>query len=364
MPEATTEARKILLRAPNWLGDAVLSLPALGKVRERFPQAELVVLARPGVADLYHSVPGVNRVLVFDHRGRHAGLPGLLRLGGDLRAERFDLAVLFQNAFQAALLAWLARIPRRLGYARDARGPLLTHSVPVPRRGEIPPHETYYYQELLRRAGWLTALTVVERVQLLPPPAAVEAMRVRLRGLGVESGKDSGRLRVVIAPGAAYGSAKCWLPERYAALADRLVEACNAAVLLCGTSAEQGLGEAITARMRTWPISLIGSTSLEQFLGLLPLVDLFIGNDSGAMHLAAGLSLPQVIIFGPTDEAGTGPLNPGARLVKHPVSCSPCFLRHCPVDHRCMTRVSVEDVWRGVEAALPAARERHALRDR
>lgn len=364
MMQPITEAQKILLRAPNWLGDAVLSLPALGKVRERFPLAELAVLARPGVADLYRSVPEVNRVLVFDHRGQHAGLRGLLRLASGLRAERFDLAVLFQNAFQAALLACLARIPRRLGYARDARGPLLTHPIPVPRRGEIPPHETYYYQELLRRAGWLLALTVVDRVRLVPRAAAVETMRARLRELGVETDKGASRLRVVLVPGAAYGSAKCWLPERYAALADRLVEACDAAVLLCGTSAEQSLGEAISTRMRTRAISLIGATTLEEFLGLLPWVDLFIGNDSGAMHLAAGLGLPQVLIFGPTDEAGTGPLNPAARLVKHPVSCSPCFLRHCPVDHRCMTRVSVDDVWRGVEAVLPAARERHARGER
>lgn len=360
MPEPIRDARKVLLRVPNWLGDAILSLPALSKVRERFPSAELTVLGRPGVADLYRSVPEVSRVLVFDAHGRHAGLRGLFRLAAELRREGFDLAVLFQNAFQAALLAYLSRIPRRLGYARDARGPLLTHSIPLPRRGEIPPHETYYYQELLRRAGWLSALTLVERIRLVPPEAVVEKMRQRLRELGLESGTENRRPRVVLAPGAAYGSAKCWPAERFAALADRLVEACDAAVLLCGTPAEKSLGDAITARMRARPISLIGSTSLEEFLGLLPLADLFIGNDSGAMHLAAGLGLPQVIIFGPTDEAGTGPLNTVARLVKHPVSCSPCFLRHCPVDHRCMTRVSVDAVWEQVEAALPAARKRPA----
>ncbi|MEE8200132.1 MAG: glycosyltransferase family 9 protein, partial [Candidatus Acidoferrales bacterium] len=141
------------------------------------------------------------------------------------------------------------------------------------------------------------------------------------------------------------------------------VEAYNAAVLLCGTSAEAPLGREIAARMRTEPISLIGQTSVEEFLALLPTADLFIGNDSGAMHLAAGVGLPQVIIFGPTDEAGTGPLNPRARLVRHPVSCSPCFLRHCPVDHRCMTRISVDEVWQAVEAALaPTLRRTPASR--
>jgi heptosyltransferase-2 len=354
MATTITDSRKILVRVPNWLGDAILCLPALGAVRARFPQAEIVVLARASVAELFGSVPGVNRVLVFDHRGRHAGFFGLLRLAGELRREQFDLAVLFQNAFRAALLAFLAGIPRRLGYRRDARGPLLTHAVRLPRRGEIPPHETYYYQELLRRAGWFEALTMVEHIRLEPPPAAVEKMRARLRELGLEiNGADRRRL-VVLAPGAAYGSAKCWLPERFAELADRLVERRNAAVLLCGTSAEAALGEAIASRMRARPVSLIGQTTLEEFLGLLANVDLFIGNDSGAMHLAAGLGLLQVIVFGPTDEAGTGPLNARARLVKQPVSCSPCFLRHCPVDHRCMTRVEVDAVWAEVEAALGA----------
>jgi len=353
MAKPITDARKILVRVPNWLGDAILALPALGEVRSRFPEAEIAVLARASVAELFRSVPGVNRVVVFEHRGRHAGVFGLARLAGELRRERFDLAVLFQNAFQAALIAWLAGIPRRLGYRRDARGPLLTHAIRLPRRGEIPPHETYYYQELLRRAGWFEGLTMVEHIRLEPPPAAREKMRERLQELGLERGANK-RPLVVLAPGAAYGSAKCWLPERFAELADRLVERRNAAVLLCGTSAEAGLGEAIASRMRARPVSFIGQTTLEEFLGLLANVDLFIGNDSGAMHLAAGLGLPQVIVFGPTDEAGTGPLNVRARLVKEPVSCSPCFLRHCPVDHRCMTRVEVDVVWQQVEAALGA----------
>jgi len=338
---------------PNWVGDAVLSLPALEAVRARFPQAELVILARPHVADLYVRRPDVNHVIVFEQKGTHGGFGGLLRLAGELRRERFDLAVLFQNAFQAALIAFLAGIPQRLGYSRDARRLLLTHPIAVPRAQEIPPHETYYYLELVRRAGWLDSLPVVTQIPVAPPGrATIERMQALLRERGLDNGAGSRRPRVVLAPGAAYGSAKCWLPERYAALADRLVEADNAAVLLCGTPAEAELGAAISARMKHKPVSLIGATTLEDFLGLLPEADLFIGNDSGAMHLAAGVGLPQVIIFGPTDEAGTGPLNPRARLVKHPVSCSPCFLRRCPVDHRCMTGVTVEDVWQAARAAL------------
>ncbi|MFQ5694622.1 MAG: lipopolysaccharide heptosyltransferase II [Terriglobia bacterium] len=370
MPPTSGEPRRILVRAPNWVGDAVLCLPALAALRQRFPAAEVTVLARPTVADVFRLRPEANRVHVFEYRGRHRGLRGVFRLARELRAQRFDLAVLFQNAFQAALIAKRAHIPRRVGYARDARGPLLTEAIPVPRMGEIPAHETYYYLELVRRAGWLRALPRVQHISLTPPPAIVEKMRQRLRYFGLEDETRAQRPRVVMAPGAQYGSAKCWPVERYAALADRLVERLNAAVLLCGTPAETRLGEAIAAHMRRRPMTLVGATTLEEFLALLPSADLFIGNDSGAMHLAAGVGLPQVIIFGPTDEQGTGPLNPRARVVKHRVSCSPCFLRHCPIDHRCMRGVSVEEVWRAAEAALaeqaarptPAAEGTSALR--
>lgn len=339
-----TAAEKILVRVPNWVGDAVLSLPALAALRMRFPRAELVVLARPWVAELYRDVPGLDRLLVFDHRG----LRGLARLAAELRRERFDLAVLFPNAFEAALLAARGGIPRRLGYRRDARGPLLTHPVAVPRPGEIPSHESYYYLELLRRAGLLAALPQVEQIRLVPEPGLVAAMETRWQQLGV----DTARLRVVIVPGAAYGSAKCWLAERYAALADRLVESCGAAVVLCGTAGEAELAERIAQAMRSPAVSLVGQTSLREFLALLGVSHLFIGNDSGAMHLAAAVGLPQVIVFGPTDESRTGPANPRARIVKHPVACSPCFLRRCPVDHRCMTRITVDAVWQAVETAL------------
>lgn len=345
-------AEKILVRVPNWVGDAVLSLPALRALRARFPQAELAVLARPWVADLYHDVAEIDRLIVFDR----ADARGLLRMARRLRGERFDLAVLFQNAFQAALLAVLARIPRRLGYRRDARGWLLTHPIEVPRPRTIPAHESYYYLELLRRSGWLDGLPPVESIRIEPAATLVAGMENRLRHLGAASG----RLRVVIAPGAAYGSAKCWLPERYAALADRLVERCGATVLLCGTAREAELVAHIAHSMHTPAISLVGETSLREFLAVLANAHLFIGNDSGAMHLAAAVGLPQVIIFGPTDGAATGPVNARAQLVRQPVSCSPCFLRHCPVDHRCMTRVTLEAVWEAVESVQPIPAEKNA----
>lgn len=348
LPVTIQEPRKILVRAPNWVGDIVMSLPALKGLCEKFPGAELSVLVHSHLAGLYEGVPGVNRVIGYDKKGRHGGASGLFRLAGELRQENFDLAVLWQNAFEAALIVRLAGIPQRLGYSRDARGWLLTHPVPVAHPPAIPAHESYYYLELLRRAGLLDELPAVDRVNLSPDPARVQEMQSRL----AESGARDRALRVVLAPGAAYGSAKCWLPERFAEVADRLVETRDAAILLCGTPAEARLGEEIARRMKSPPISFIGKTTLPEFFALLSCANFFIGNDSGAMHLAAAAGLPQVIIFGPTDENGTAPLHPRARLVRQPTGCSPCFLRHCPIDHRCMTRVTVEEVWRTVEAAL------------
>src|SRR5438445_11743498 len=145
---------KILIRATNWVGDAIMALPALRAVRKRFPDAEIMIVARPYVADIYRDQELCDQLIPYDPKGLHAGFSGRERLAAELRARKFDVALLLQNAFDAAWLAWRARIPERIGYARHARSFLLTHSVPLPRQGEIPAHETYYYLELLRRAGW------------------------------------------------------------------------------------------------------------------------------------------------------------------------------------------------------------------
>jgi heptosyltransferase-2 len=258
-----------------------------------------------------------------------------------LRRERFDVAVLLPNAFEAAWIAWRSAIPERIGYLRDARGFLLTRAVGVPRPGELPAHETYYYLELLRRAGWIERLETVEHISLGVDPASLECAEASLH----RAGARSGALRLALAPGAAYGSAKCWSPERYAALADRLIAEFDADVILFGTAAENAVAQRIATGMQRRPIVLVGETSIGELPALLASCHLFIGNDSGAMHVAAAVGLPVVGIFGPTDPAGTAPVTPRFTLVRQPVSCSPCFLRHCPVDHRCMARIEVDAVY-------------------
>jgi heptosyltransferase-2 len=318
-----------------------MSIPALAAIRARWPGAEIVILARASVAELYRGQGLADRLLVFDHGGRHRGLVGRERLASELRREGFDSAVLLQNAFEAAWIAWRSAIPERIGYARDARRFLLTRAVEVPRLGEAPAHETYYYLELLRRAGWIERLETVESIEL-----HVDAVsRERADATLCRAGSRSGAFRVALAPGAAYGSAKCWPPERYGAVAERLIAEADADVILFGTAAERAVAQRSAAGMRHRPIVLVGETSIGELPALFSLCNLFIGNDSGAMHVAAAVGLPVVGIFGPTDPAGTAPLTPRFQLVRQPVSCSPCFLRHCPVDHRCMTRIEVDAVF-------------------
>jgi len=339
---------KILVRATNWVGDAVMAVPALRAIRGRWPAAELSVLAQSWVVDLYRGQDFANRLIVYESRGRHGGIIGKERLAAELRGEQFDVAVLFQNAFEAAWLAWRAGIPERIGYARDARSWLLTRAIAVPSNKQVPAHETYYYLELLRRAGWLDRLPTVERITLDVSTEARESAARRL----VSAGARQGAAWMAFAPGAAYGSAKCWEPERYAALADDLIAAHNADVILFGTLQESEMAARIERAMRRRALNLVGTTSIGELPAFLAACQLFIGNDSGAMHVAAAVGLPVVGIFGPTDPGGTSPVTPDFALVRQPVSCSPCFLRHCPIDHRCMTRISVQDVFAAAQGLL------------
>ena len=329
---------KLLVRATNWVGDAVMCIPALEAIRAQWPQAEISILARPWVADLYRGQAFADRVIALDASARTPF--AMEKIARDLRSGRFDCVLLLQNAFSAAWLAWRAGISERIGYARDARSLLLTRAVSVPRANEIPAHESYYYLELLRRIGWLDKLPGITEIRLQLAEGAAAGAETRLERAGVHHGS----LRVAFAPGAAYGAAKCWLPERFAAVADSLVDEFKADVILFGTPSEVEVSRQIAARMRHRPISLVGQTPIGELPALFSRCQLFIGNDSGAMHVAAAVGVPVVGVFGSTDPNGTAPVTPQRTLVQRKVPCSPCFLRKCPIDHRCMTRVTVADV--------------------
>jgi heptosyltransferase-2 len=340
---------KILVRATNWVGDAVLSLPALWSIRGRWRDAEIVILARSYVAELYGEQGVADRLWLDDFQGRHGGMRGRERLASEVGAERFDVALLLTNSFDSAWVVWRARIPERIGYARDGRGHLLTRAIPTPRPGEIPAHESCYYLELLRRAGWTEHVSVPEQIELR---VSGTARRQALNALENAGARRNG-LRVACGPGASYGSAKCWLPERYAELADHLIETVCADVILFGTAAETSLLDAIASSMRHQPVNLAGRTRIGELPAYFSECNLFIGNDSGAMHVAAAVGLPVVAVFGSTDAEGTAPVTRRLSVVQEKVFCSPCFLRRCPIDHRCMNRVTVEMVESAARKWLP-----------
>ncbi len=248
-------------------------------------------------------------------------------MGHELRSRQFDCAILLQNAFEAAWIAWLAKIPTRIGYKRDGRQLLLTRAIVPPIPGEIPRHERFYYLELLRRAGLIDALPACESIKLGAGRAPI------------------GKRVIGVSPGAAYGTAKRWLPERFAEAAGALAEARGASIALFGTKGERALCEEVARLLNGHEVTnYAGETTLAQFIDLAAGCELFLTNDSGSMHIASALGVPTVAIFGATDDTTTGPTGLNARVVRQPVDCSPCLLRECPIDHRCMTGVSAERV--------------------
>jgi heptosyltransferase-2 len=327
---------RVMVRATNWLGDAVISLPAIRAIRGVFPHAHIAVVARPWVADLYAAERSIDRVIPY---AAMRGIRGRRQFAARLRAESFDCAILLQNAFDGALIAWMAGIPERIGYSRDGRGLLLTRAIPVPEPGDIPRHERFYYLELLRRAGMMERFPATDEIRLEGAKEARDAGKARLQSLGIEGGP------VGVSPGAAYGNAKRWLPKRFAEAAARL----GMPVLIFGSQSERALcGEVASwlAQAKVPAHNLAGETTLREFIDLAAACRVFLTNDSGAMHVASALGVPTVTVFGATDETGTGPTGPLARIVREHVACSPCLLRECPIDHPCMTRVTSERVAR------------------
>jgi heptosyltransferase-2 len=327
----------LLVRAVNWLGDAVLTTPALGAVRAAFPGTRIAMAARPLVAELFRHHPDIDEILVYEKEGRHAGAGGMLRMAGELRRRRFDAAILFQNAFDAALLAFLAGIPVREGYATDGRRLLLSRAVPVTEE-DLRRHHAEYYLHLVTELGIPRPAKPAMRLRV-----AVEerdAMSERLASLGIPKG---GKI-LGINPGATYGSAKRWFPDRFAAVADALAEEWGASVVLMGSVPEMPLSAEIETAMRRRPVNLAGRTTVRELLALLSLCGFLVTNDSGPMHIAAALGVPLAAIFGPTDWRTTSPWTPRARIVRIGVDCSPCMRRECDRGHECMLGVTADMV--------------------
>ena len=344
---------RIVVLAPNWLGDAVMALPALADLRRRFPAAHLAVAARASVAPMFELAHGLDAGLTLRWKGRALDRAGLRADTAALRDAAFDAAVLLPNSMASAWLVRGAGVPERWGYAADWRSPLLTRAVPKPRGSR---HQARYYQHLTEALG-------APAGPLEPMLTAATDDVAAGRALLNARGWDGRRPLVALAPGAAYGHAKRWPPERYAALVSTLVSVHGATCVLVGAPVDASataLVQALaTAGARPHVLDVAGATTLRTLAGVLTLAGACVSNDSGAMHLAAALGVRVVALFGPTRDKETAPLARAARpatLLIHDVFCRPCMLRECPIDHRCMTGLDAARVEAAVaEAMRPTA---------
>jgi heptosyltransferase-2 len=335
------EIQRILVRSPTWVGDAVMSLPALFALRRLFPAAQITVAAPPGTADIFLDSNSNNDVLVQRSSGPFAALTN----ARELRREGFNLAVLFQNAFAAAATAFLAGVPARVGYATDRRSALLTYALKVS-TWKDERHESFYYlnivAELEQKMFGSSSVGESEPVFELPVSAK---RKEAARGLLKQNGGSTSRPLAVLCPGSVNSRAKRWPADAYAELADRLIDS-GFAVVLVGSPREAEVANEVSARATRQPIVLAGKTTVAELVALISIAELLVTNDTGPAHIGAALGTPTLVIFGPTNPLTTYPHSAQAELIRQPPDCAPCMLRDCPIDHRCMTAISVDEVFR------------------
>jgi heptosyltransferase-2 len=320
---------QILVRAPNWVGDAVMSLPVLAGLRRLFPLAEITVLAAPRVAPLFATQPGVVEVI------RYPSGQGKWQVLWELRG-RFDLALALPNSMESALGLWLVGVPSRVGYNSDSRRLFLKEAI-YGRRKLEGLHTVFYFLGLLKPLGGVAAFTP-PRLYLEPEEETNGARFLAECGLAGQGPW------VGLSPGAAYGPAKRWPPERFAALGEELQEEFDARLVLLGGDEDRPVANQVKEHLQGAVIDLVGLTSLREALGVLSQLQLLITNDSGLMHAAAALSVPVVALFGSTEPESTGPFTSRATVIRHPWPCSPCFKRTCEVGYACLRDIGVEEV--------------------
>jgi len=333
---------RILVRATNWVGDMVISLPALEAVRENFPKSTLAVLARPWVIPLIKDHPAVDQVLPLRKgRGYLTDIIEIIRVAGLIRRIKFDLAILFQNAFEAALLAYLGGVRFRIGYDTDSRGFLLSH--PIKRNHKILKlHQVEYYLCILRAMGW--------KAKTRDPCLFIgDKDKENIGSILLSKGIEQDDLLLGLGPGAIYGPAKRWPPERFATIGDWATERWGAKVMVLGSQAEQDICRSLSQSMKHNPLNFCGNTTLGEAMALVKRCDFFVTNDSGLMHVASALDRPMVAIFGSTDPHATGPRSQKARIVKHDIECAPCLKPKCSRDYRCMLGIEPAEVWKEME---------------
>lgn len=325
---------KIVVRGANWIGDAVMTLPALRRLRSIYPEAHITLHTRGWAEGVFRDVDSIDEILTIPQTsGKFSSVREQAR---ELRRRNFDLAILFPNSFESALVARLSNIPKRLGYATESRGFLLTEKVSVP-EWKNSRHESEYYLNLLGRAS---------EAATIPMSLTVSDQRKReAREFLTANGLDIDRPIIAFGAGSTNSRAKRWPAERFAALSDSLAAAVGTTPIFMGSKDEADVVGKITRSAKKPFVDLCGKTDLATATAILSIADVFISNDMGLAHIAAATDTPTIVIFGPTKDETTRPLGPHVEIIREPVDCSPCMLRDCPIDHRCMTRIEPERVF-------------------
>ena len=326
-PGANLKPFRILIRASNWLGDSVISVPAARAIKAGRPDAHITIAAPEKIASVWKLVPEVDEILPVESRSLFSVAKKIRR------KDPFDVAIIFPNSLRTALEVWVAGIPRRVGFPGHSRRWLLNQIVAdEPRRGPIQ-HQVVRYLRMAREVG------------APPDPPQLRKFLPRIKTNGAPA-------KIGLCPGAEYGPAKRWLPERFAEAALAIAEQRPVQWILFGTAADKETGAIIESVLGAHCTNRIGQTTLDQLMSELGECALLLTNDTGTMHLATLIGVPVVAIFGSTEPRLTGPLGSGHDIIRHQVECSPCFLRECPIDFRCMKAVSVEEVVAAVSAKL------------
>lgn len=339
---------KIIVRMPNWVGDLVMATPLLTDLRRHFPDAHITAMCRRGLSELLKGDRDIDEVFAFTSPSGWLKKDERRDLIRSLRRGQYELGILLTNSFSSAWWFWRGRVHRRIGFRNEGRGFLLTDKVSFPKEREKQ-HLVVTYKELLRPLN-IPPSDTKPRLHLM------EGERSAARDILRQQGVPDGATVVGINPGAAYGSSKCWLPERFCEVAKALIEGPSVYVVFFGDANGSALVKEICQKLPDRVINLAGGTTLRELVALIQLCDLFLTNDSGPMHIASALGTPLIALFGSTSSTKTGPYN-GGMVIEKGVECSPCYLRECPIDHKCMKEITTQEVVDQMRQMLAHRRE-------
>lgn len=341
---------KIVVRGTNWIGDAVMQIPALRELRRVFPDAQITLYTRNWARGIFEATDFIDGILTVERN--ESKFRDTLTQARMLKKERFDLAVLFPNSFESALIAKLARVPRRFGYAKEGRSVLLTDAVKIP-EWKNRRHETFYYLNLIGEIekSFFGTETILESEPQIDLQIS-DARRAEAERILTEKKIDLSKKIIALGVGSTNSRAKRWQAASYAELNDKLQAKLNAEVVLVGAEDELNISREVYEKAETKPKILTGETDLAQAAAILNRADLFVANDMGLAHIASAVKTKTLVIFGPTNPLTTQPV--GSEIVYKPVECAPCMLRDCPIDHRCMERISAAEVFEKAKEMLTA----------